>query len=254
MYYKTIFHTILFVLFLGKINANQSIDSLWVQANKAYEQAYYQEAVTYYENLIDSNWQSENLYFNLANAYFKTGQKGKSIVYYEKLLQLNPNHSNAKQNLAYVNQHLENQIEKLPDLFFVQWAKSIVHWLSSNTWAYFCIAFGWLALFAFGFYLFAPSVGKKKIAFTAFLSLALFGFCSFIFAEIVAEKIFKTQYIVLIKENTYSKTAPSLQSQDAVQLFEGEKLKVSDQTEDFYKVKLDNGSKVWVQKTAFWEV
>ena len=54
----------------------------WEAGNKAYIDGNYEKAIEEYNAIIDGGEYSMELYYNLANAYFKQGEMGKAILYY----------------------------------------------------------------------------------------------------------------------------------------------------------------------------
>ena len=71
------------VLFLSSTMIAQTPDALFDQGNKAYNLGAYQEAITHYEAVLEAEVHSSELYFNLANAYYRLGEVGESIFYFE---------------------------------------------------------------------------------------------------------------------------------------------------------------------------
>ena len=68
--------------------------------NTLYKQGNYQEAIDAYETIVyRSEKQSPELYFNIANCYYKLNKVAPTIYNYEKALLLNPAFEAAKNNL-----------------------------------------------------------------------------------------------------------------------------------------------------------
>ncbi|MGD0946296.1 MAG: SH3 domain-containing protein [Candidatus Binatia bacterium] len=70
-------------------------------ANALYKDGQYVAAAKEYEEIEQSGLASGNLYFNLGNAYFKAGEKGKAILNYERARRLIPGDPDLGANLAY---------------------------------------------------------------------------------------------------------------------------------------------------------
>jgi tetratricopeptide (TPR) repeat protein len=68
-------------------------------ANRAYQDGRYAEAVEHYEALVDRGIVHEDLYYNLGNAYFRVGQLGPAIYNYERALRVQPDFEDAVYNL-----------------------------------------------------------------------------------------------------------------------------------------------------------
>lgn len=72
------------------------------EANRLYEQAKYEEAAAAYLKILDGGVVSPAIYFNLGNAYFKSGQLGRAIVSYRKAQRLAPRDPDIRANLQFV--------------------------------------------------------------------------------------------------------------------------------------------------------
>jgi tetratricopeptide (TPR) repeat protein len=77
-------------------------DAQFAKANQEYAQSYFQEAIADYEALVHSGEWSANLFYDLANAYFRAGAFGDAILNYERALALDPRHPEANANLQIV--------------------------------------------------------------------------------------------------------------------------------------------------------
>jgi tetratricopeptide (TPR) repeat protein len=78
------------------------------EANSLYEKREYDKAIEGYRSVINEGVESGPLYYNLGNAYFKTGKPGYAILYYKKALELMPADSDLKSNLAYAQSLTED--------------------------------------------------------------------------------------------------------------------------------------------------
>src|SRR5437667_12828215 len=69
------------------------------KANQEFAQGHFKEAISSYEALIrDGQW-SANIFYDLGNAYFRTGDFGRAILNYERALALDRHHPEATANL-----------------------------------------------------------------------------------------------------------------------------------------------------------
>ncbi|MBF0253222.1 MAG: BatD family protein [Candidatus Omnitrophica bacterium] len=71
------------------------------KANEAYNKDEYLKAVDEYENILSTGYESPNLYFNLANAYFRSGDVGKAILNYKRAERFEPSNPDIKANLKF---------------------------------------------------------------------------------------------------------------------------------------------------------
>src|SRR5947209_1495493 len=71
----------------------------FAKANQEYAQGHFKEAIAGYETLVRSGPLSANLFYDLGNAYFRTGDFGRAILSYERALALEQHHPEAAANL-----------------------------------------------------------------------------------------------------------------------------------------------------------
>jgi len=124
---------IILILFFS-IAFAQNIDERFFNANNYYNNSKYLESINVYESILAEGWESNNLYYNLGNAYFRQNMIGQAIWAYNKALKINPRNSDVNNNLEIVNARIKDRII-LPDEFFL--VKSYMNFKSSynlNEW------------------------------------------------------------------------------------------------------------------------
>ena len=62
------------------------------------------QSIGLYEKILAGGHESGNLYFNLGNAYFKTGDVGRAVLEYERALRLIPRDPDLHANLGYARE------------------------------------------------------------------------------------------------------------------------------------------------------
>jgi len=75
-------------LFFGQSNFDK--------ANMSYKKGNYSEAISQYQAILKTKKHAPELYFNLANCYYKLNKVAPAIYNYEKALLLNPNDDEIK--------------------------------------------------------------------------------------------------------------------------------------------------------------
>lgn len=109
-------------------------------ANKLYEQGKFSDAASAYEKLVKSGSVSSALYFNLGNAYFKSGQLGHALAAYHQAEQLSPRDPEVRANIQFVRGQVQGPT--LSPSGLQRWLAS----LSINEWATLTAALFWLSL------------------------------------------------------------------------------------------------------------
>ncbi len=118
------------ILFLGFNKAFPGVYQNLLEANKLYENGRFNQAITIYEDILNKGYPNPALYYNLANAYFRTKQIGKAVLFYERAFRLSPRDEDIRFNLKYVRAFVkEEQSEKG---FLFQLLVKVYHFLTLN--------------------------------------------------------------------------------------------------------------------------
>ncbi len=226
-------------------------DHQFEQANQAYSKANYNFAIEQYEAILADGNYSPDLYYNLGNAYFKTGKLGKAILNYERTLVLQPSNKDAQTNLSIAKVRTEDLIQPLPPFFLARWWRTLRDGLSSTTWSGLSILLLWLSLGGFSVWLLGKLRGRKKQGFV----VGIMGLLLFLLVFMLASQRAKTEaysgYAIIIEKATSLKDAATADSPEIFQLHEGTKVQLLDQIDNWYKVKLANGEQGWLLDGVF---
>jgi tetratricopeptide (TPR) repeat protein len=82
-------------------NASMELQLEFKKASQLYSELHFKDAITGYEEILARGYESANIYYNLGNAYFKTGALGKAILNYERAKRLRPGDNDLRSNLEY---------------------------------------------------------------------------------------------------------------------------------------------------------
>ena len=246
-YIHTMF--LVFCMLLAGSSFAQVPEMLFQKGNEYYEQADYAQAIETYEKIIDQGYESPGIYYNLGNAYFKSDSLAKAILYYERAQKLAPNDEDIQFNLRIANLKVVDKVETLPDLFFVEWWKSLVNAYSSSGWATIFLVLLFAGAFLMIGYLFASNLQLKKTLF--FTGVVVFGFAILTLFPAISRHHFEnnSRYGIITAENTYVKSAPNQKALDAFILHEGSKVELLDNLDEWVKVKFDEDKIGWMKKT-----
>ncbi|MEW5846578.1 MAG: tetratricopeptide repeat protein [Bacteroidota bacterium] len=234
----------------GKIT-QQNVESLFQAANKYYTEGNYAEAVKHYEAIISTGKTSAELYFNLGNAYFKLNDIAHAILNYERAYLLNPADDDIAFNLELARAYTTDKIEAIPDFFVVKWFKSISNILSSNAWAFLAISFFVLSLILLVIYQFSGKYLIKKNAFiTSWITLLLF-IVSLSFSISQKNRIINSNHAIITTSAISVKSSPSDTSNDLFILHAGTKIETLRNVGDWCEIRIADGNKGWLPKSAF---
>lgn len=83
-------------------DSSANAEAVFARGNAAYAAGHFPEAIKEYEALARTGQWNPALFYDLGNAYYRTGDLGRSILNYERALTLNPNQAEARANLQLV--------------------------------------------------------------------------------------------------------------------------------------------------------
>lgn len=222
-------------------------NTLFSQGNSLYNEGKFQDAIHTYERILDTKNHSAELYFNLANTYYKLNRIAPSVYYYEKALQLSPNDNDIINNMSFAKNMTIDDIEIMPEMGFSKIANQVINTYSFDTWAKLSVFFVALFVVLFLAYYFSYSSTNKRFAFLASsLSIVLILITlAFAFQRYDYEQ--KDKPAIVFAQESEIKNEPNLRSEIAFKLHEGTKVQVLEvYSENWTKIKLADGKTGWI--------
>ena len=236
----------LFIFFISSIVYAQSLDSLFVQANKLYQQESYIEALKLYQEIENNDVESSALYYNMANIYYKTNQVAPSIYYYEKALVLDPTNEDITFNLEFAERMTLDNIEALPKSLGQKFRDNITLKFTYNTWAIIAVSLAFLFAILFLLYHFSYSTGKKRIYFITSILTVIFVSLSVFFAYKNYHFVKNDIQAIIFAPQTQVKSAPTKSSDVNFELHEGTKVQILETLDNWKKIKIADGKSGWM--------
>lgn len=234
------------LLIIANFTSAQSLDSLFVSANENYRNGEYEKAIKVYEEIIDQNAISSELYYNLGNAYYKLNKVGPTIFYYEKALQLNPQNQDVKNNLVFAKRLALDNIEEVPKTLLQKLNANYLQQLTYNQWAIVVVLLAIVSSLLFLLFYFAEIPKKKRLYFTT----SMIGFILLIITTFITYNQYsqtkKNIQAIVFAEKTEVRNAPTLNSEEVFTLHEGTKVKVLDTIDNWKKIKIADGKQGWI--------
>jgi tetratricopeptide (TPR) repeat protein len=226
--------------------ANDDAVALFKKGNNLYQQAKYKEAAAAYQQMVDDGYQSTALYFNLGNAYYKTGDIAPSVLYYEKARKLSPGDEDVRVNLQLANTKTFDKIEESPEFFIGKWWHGFILAIPANSLAVWAVVLFLLASGLFILYRFAGSVLVKKIAFFTAITLLLIGIGTIFIADRETNYAAAHQGAIIFNSSVTVKSAPTKAAKVVFVLHEGTKVNILEKNAAWVKIRLANGNEGWI--------
>lgn len=240
---KRIINTILAILFTATVFAQAD---LLQKANELYTKEQFKQSIEVYNQLLMTNMESPEVYFNLGNAYYKTGQYTRAILNYERAKLLAPDDEDINFNLQVANQKVVDSIQELPGIFVVRWWNSLVNSQTTDSWAILSIISFVVFLTMLGFYFFAKTSEVKRITFWSGCFLIVFTIFSWSFAAKQKSRLVNHSEAIVMQPTVTVKSSPSEKGTNLFVVHEGLKVKITDKLGDWVEIKLADGNKGWL--------
>ncbi len=210
------------------------------EANQLYDGQNYNGAAQLYEKLMEEGVRTPALYYNLASAYFKSKETGKSILYLLRARRLSPGDEDVEGNLRFVSQFtLDKGNLSSPPLAFYTDRLTLGQWAFWGSTVYFLLVG-----------LICGRIWFKSRALFIRSGIWLCGILFFFFAcgfylRWNWEKV--PQGVILAREAAV-KSGPGEDFVTQLLGHEGLTFQILEERQDYYEVLLPNGVKGWVKK------
>lgn len=222
--------------------ANESSSNV-EKGDSSYLAGDYTAALNHYLFALKTEGSSSELYFNIGNAYFRTGNPAKAILNYERALRVDPTNSDARTNLEFVNSKI---VDKTGDFYtgLHSVARAFNQMLTSNGWAYLAFALFILTIVCAILYFFSEKILLRKFGFFGGITFVL------LFIVAIAESFYsksistsKDEAIIISKSVILSTSprVPDNSTEEALLLHEGTKLYILDSV----TIESDSVKTVW---------
>ena len=221
-------------------------EPIFEQGKEMYKAEKYQQALEQWNKILDNGAHSAALYFNLGNAYYKTGDINMALLNFERAKLLAPNNQDIDFNIKMANQFVVTSIEPLPLPFFLRWRTSVINMYSSDNWAYISI-FSFIAfLILIGLFIFSRIVVVRRISFLTGIIILIFSGFTFSFAAKQKKKIVERKNAIVFCPRVTVKSSPSQTGTDLFLIYEGLKVQITDSINTWKEIKLADGNEGWL--------
>lgn len=241
---KKIYFSLLFV-FASILAYGQETSK--AQADSAYINNDYANAVYLYEDILANQGESADIYYNLGNSYYKMDNIAKAILNYEKALMLNPGNGDIRFNLELAQSKTVDKVTPMSEVFLVTWMKSLTNTMSEQGWSKLAIASFILTLLGLVLYFFSKKIAMKKIGFISALCLMLVCILANVFASSQKSKAQSHSSAIIMEPSVTVKSTPNEGGTELFILHEGRKVMIKDNTmREWKEIQLEDGNAGWV--------
>jgi tetratricopeptide (TPR) repeat protein len=224
----------------------QTLEELFDRGNAHFEARRYDSAKVCYAEALATGQESAALYFNLGNAYFRTGDLGRAILYYLRAQRLEPADDDIRANLEFAKRYTSIQMEgvrlnPVSSFFVTIVAPYNLHqlaWLASMCFVLLCV----VLIVRYGF-------GRRGALLRAAITV---GVTLLVVSSLLTPVKYNADYLtrrgVIVAEECTVRTGPSLSSETELEAVPGLIVEILDETGDFVNVLFENKRRGWIEK------
>ena len=216
-------------------------------ANRDYKQGRFPEAIREYQALVTAGIVNQDLYYNLGNAYFRTGELGKAIYNYERALRIDPGMEDAQFNMGVARKAVA---ERVVDRF--KGAEADPWWVKLST--FFSLSHLTVAFLVCDLVFFACLVVLRFLA-TGFARTALAATTAFIGVALVGSLLLLRVHIyvldevyqgVVVADQVVMREGADAHAAEKGKLHPGVRVRLRGQEPGWLHIRLANGMEGWV--------
>lgn len=233
-------------------SSKQQMDHVVTKAegDSAYIRNDFATAIQIYESLLQKG-EAPEIYYNLGNSYYKSGDIARAILNYERALLLSPGNADIRANLDVARAKTIDKVTPIPEIFFVSWTKSLINCLSVDAWAKYGIVFFLLLLISLALFLFSRQIRLKKTGFILGIVCLVFTILCNVFAAQQKKALSQRNKAIILSPSVTVRSTPSESGTSLFILHEGRKVEIKDNTmHEWKEIILEDGKVGWIQASS----
>ena len=213
------------------------------QGNQDYSRNDYPAAIAAY-TLALKDAPNPAVHYNIGNAYFKSGQIGRSVIEYHRAWLLAPRDNDVQTNLRFVRSYRVDKNLSLPSPVTILFDRAF-HWLSLRE-AALLAAIG----FGLGALLFSLFIVFRKPFFLITGIVALIPFLYGVVTAAVWQTYRSSRPAVVVVSEANARSGPGEDYKDIVLIHDGTEIVIRETRGDWLLVQLPGGTGGWVKQDA----
>jgi hypothetical protein len=232
------------------------LDEAWKRGNDAYLRGDYPGAIAAYEQIDRQQVASPELTFNLGDAYYRRGELGRAIWSWERTLALDPDHEDARYNLAQARKVLATRVnDKLEgadrDPAWMRLVGQLT--ASTETWLFVALYLGFFAALFLRLRARRASAADEDGHLSAWGALAaILGVAAALAGALVMGRVAmdRVPFGVVLPDQVAVKEGADPNYKTSFEVHAGLRVRLLERDQDWVRVRLANGLEGWVRDGA----
>jgi hypothetical protein len=240
---------IILTILTGTSSFAQTPDDIYTEANTLYKNQDYSAAVDKYTEIVSTGYQSADLYYNIANCYYKLDELAPAVLFYKRAIKLNPHMDDAIFNLKMAKLKTVDKFDKVPRTFFAKFWTWLANIMTIHQWSIVSVVFAFVGAITFLLFYFVSQSSTKRLSFVISFTSIVIMLVAIVIGHQQQTWENNNKDAVIMAENSYVKVAPNETSGDSFILHEGTEVFIVDQVDDWMRIKLDDGKIGWIHSS-----
>jgi len=235
-------------LFVGAFTcfADSTYKTLFEEAQVAYQKGDFQASLHKFMKLKSSRLVAPEVYYNIANCYFKLGRLGKAILFYERARNLQKRDEDIHANLSIAKTRLKDRWKESPKSFLSEILSTITRNFSSWELTLFNVILLWLLMIGSSLI----QVGKEALMRVFFiLVITLFLLSTACLIASLREE--HSSRAILTKNLARVRSGPGTTFPVTLTIHEGTSLNILEQNGDWSKAVFPDQSIGWLKSKSY---
>ena len=222
---------------------SENLDAYYQSGLDFYQSRAYQNAKTSFEKVLENNWESPELYYNLGNTYYRLNDISGAVWAYEMCLHHDPTHEDSEFNLKLVNINVKDRIAIPEAPIYLKFYMGIKERFTPNEWVK--ITLGLLVLFLLIllvriFWGYLPVLNFSENFLLILVFITLFFTVNSIWSDSnISQGIIHLETVSVLSE-------PNIQSTTLFKVHEGLKVSVTQRSREWLEIELIDGKIGWI--------
>lgn len=245
-------------LFSSVPGRGQAPDALFLEGNRLYQQEKYPEAIARYEQILQNGLESGEVYYNLGNAYFRSGDMGRAILNYERARRLAPLNDDIRYNLEIANLSITDKIQSPPGFFLTEILDDLIEFLglklNLNAFIRLVLVIYLIFMAVIIIRLLSRNPALRHKLFYGLIPIFVILFIFLVLLQIQIYKTTHTNEAVILVEEVDVLGAPEENAKPLFALHQGTKVTISNalakNSKTWLQIQLADGKTGWLDESA----
>ena len=234
---------LLFTLIFPLLAVQEEIPFHYENGIDAYRNGQFDLAIQEFEVILENNWDSPELYYNLGNAFYRSGNTAGAVWAYESCLKLSPTHTNARYNLKLANLKVKDRVDLPEPPLYLKWYLGIKEQFTPSEWIN--ISLFILLLFTLAATLSRFLSNSVLVNLRGIILSVLFVVIFFTLHSIQTENSVNAGIIYDMKVEVRSEPNPF--STRLFEVHEGLRVSINETTDKWVEIELLDGKTGWIE-------